>query len=103
MGAFFLIYEHEYEITQSIIIIKGVMINVIVLADVERGFKEYKFKMIVIHIITTSKCSSSFKLFHKSFVGTLIISKQGVHKISAGPKGQLAHVLLFTNTLSIIR
>lgn len=59
--------------------------------------------MIVIHIITTSKCSSSFKLFHRSFVGILIISKQGVHKISAVPKGQLAHVLLFTNTLSIIR
>lgn len=27
MGAFFLIYEHEYEITQGIIIIKGVIIN----------------------------------------------------------------------------
>lgn len=79
------------------------MINVIVLANVERSFKEHKFKMIIIHIITTSKCSSSFNLFHMQFVGILIISKQGVHKISADPKGQLAHVLLFTNTLLIIR
>lgn len=38
MWGLFLFYEHEYEITQGIVIIKGVMINVIVLANVERSF-----------------------------------------------------------------